>query len=384
MIASANGTLPANPRQIFYAARPRMLEMTKLEKLDSKYFTQTLLPNFMNANPGLTEGWNIAWDDRGHFTEPHTGHEIGLGTLAVRDYIRSLHEVKIEPVGVAAAKVKTRGPRGRYAGVLYIEKEGFTSILEAAEIAKRYDLAICSSKGMSVTACRMLVEELCGRQGLPLFILHDFDKAGFSIRQTLFTSNRRYTFRHKIKTVIDLGLRLEDVTDLNLPSEPVSFGKAKAKASEGEDFDDGDDDDGEGGSSEVGGSKEAAALNLRDNGATDAEIAFLLTGEGNTGQRVELNAMPSDVFVAFVERKLTEHGLRKVVPAAETLAATYAAFKRGAMAKAALEAELTRLNALAVEVPGDLRSRVVAYLEANRTVTWDDAVREIMEEDEER
>ena len=54
------------------------------------------------------------------------------------------------------------------------------------------------------------------------------------------------------------------------------------------------------------------------------------------------------------------------------------------MAKAALEAELTRINALAVEVPGDLRSRVVAYLEATRTVTWDDAVREIMEEDEER
>ena len=44
-----------------------------------------------------------------------------------------------------------------------------------------------STKGMSVTACRMLVEELCGRQGLPLFVLHDFDKSGFSIQQTLIT-----------------------------------------------------------------------------------------------------------------------------------------------------------------------------------------------------
>jgi Histidine kinase-, DNA gyrase B-, and HSP90-like ATPase len=371
MIASANGTLPANPRQIFYAARPRMLEKTKLEKLDSRYFTQTLLPDFMNANPGLTEGWNIAWDDRGHFTEPHTGREIGLGTLAVKDYIRSLSEMKIEPASIAAAKVTTRGPKGRYAGVLYIEKEGFTAILEAAEIAKRYDLAIASSKGMSVTACRMLVEELCGRQGLPLFILHDFDKAGFSILKTLFTSNRRYTFKHKI-VPIDLGLRLEDVIELNLPSEPVSFGKRKRKASEDEDFDD---------DSEVGDSKEAAALNLRDNGATQAEIDYMLTGEGNTGRRVELNAMPSDVFVAFVERKLTGHGLRKVIPAAETLAETYAAFKRSQMAAEALEAELARLNATPVDTPAELRERVDAYLEANPAETWDDALQAIMEDE---
>ena len=39
-----------------------------------------------------------------------------------------------------------------------------------------------------------------------------------------------------------------------------------------------------------------------------------MTGPGNTGQRVELNAMTSDQFVAFVERKLTEHGAAKVIP----------------------------------------------------------------------
>jgi hypothetical protein len=58
-----------------------------------------------------------------------------LGTLAVKDYIRSLHEMKIEPVGVAAAKVKTRGPRGRYAGVLYIEKEAYGSRCPGGERA---------------------------------------------------------------------------------------------------------------------------------------------------------------------------------------------------------------------------------------------------------
>ena len=43
MTASANGTLPANPRQIYYAARPEMLRLTELSAIDSNYFCQTLL-----------------------------------------------------------------------------------------------------------------------------------------------------------------------------------------------------------------------------------------------------------------------------------------------------------------------------------------------------
>ena len=31
MTASANGTLPANPRQIYYAARPEMLRLTETD-----------------------------------------------------------------------------------------------------------------------------------------------------------------------------------------------------------------------------------------------------------------------------------------------------------------------------------------------------------------
>jgi hypothetical protein len=90
--------------------------------------------------------------------------------------------------------------------VLFLEKEGFTQILEAARIAERYDLAIMSTKGMSVTASRTLVEDLCGKRGLKLLVLHEFDVSGFSIKQTLVTSNRRYSFRHAIN-FIDLGLK---------------------------------------------------------------------------------------------------------------------------------------------------------------------------------
>ena len=113
-------------------------------------------------------------------------------------------------------------------------------ILEAAKIAERYDLAIMSTKGMSVTAARTLVEDLCGRRRLKLLVLHDFDVAGFSIKQTLVTSNRRHYFRHAIN-FIDLGLRLADVEEMGLDAEPTS--------------NKGDDD--------------AIARRLRINGATD-------------------------------------------------------------------------------------------------------------------
>ena len=47
---------------------------------------------------------------------------------------------------------------------------------------------------------------------------------------------------------------------------------------------------------------------LAGNGATNAEIGILLN------ERVELNAMTSDVLIAMIERKLKTYGLKKVVP----------------------------------------------------------------------
>jgi hypothetical protein len=96
--------------------------------------------------------------------------------------------------------------------------------------------------------------------------------------------------------------------------------------------------------------------------------------QGKRGQRVELNAMTSDQFVAFVERKLTEHGAAKVTPSPETLAATYAAHVRGARARATFEAEFIRLNAEPVDVPADLDARVRAYLAEHPFETWDAAI----------
>ena len=46
MAASANDTLPATARQVMYAARPKIQELTG-RNLDDAYFTQTLLPDYI-------------------------------------------------------------------------------------------------------------------------------------------------------------------------------------------------------------------------------------------------------------------------------------------------------------------------------------------------
>jgi hypothetical protein len=213
-------------------------------------------------------------------------------------------------------------------------------------IEERFDIAVMSTKGMSTSAARLLVDGLAA-DGVRLFILHDFDIAGFSIRKTLTESGRRHQFKNTLDFV-DLGLRLADVERLGLESEPVALGKNRA----------------------------ALAERLKVNRATGAEIEFLMSG-----RRVELNAMPSDMFVRFVEDGLRTHGVEKVVPDASLLANAYVAMKRSAQAGTALAAELERLNADPVETPAGLADEVRRRLAENPAATWDDAVKAIAVED---
>jgi hypothetical protein len=91
--------------------------------------------------------------------------------------------------------------------------------------------------------------------------------------------------------------------------------------------------------------------------------------------------MTSDQFVAFVERKLTEAGARKVVPDGATMAETYTAFKREEFARPVVERWFQRHARRPVAVPPDLEARVRAYLAEHLAETWDMAVRKIAEEE---
>jgi DNA topoisomerase VI subunit A len=92
--------------------------------------------------------------------------------------------------------------------------------MEAAQIAERFDVGIMSTKGLSVTAARRLLDELSASPYLKrVVVLHDFDVYAFSIFGTLFNDTRRYAFENEVP-VVDLGLRLSDVEALELDPEP--------------------------------------------------------------------------------------------------------------------------------------------------------------------
>jgi len=341
MAASANGTLPASARQVMYQARPFIQEKMGGQQLNDQYFCQQLLPDYMAE---YKVAWDVTYDDRGHFIEPHTGHSIGLGTIGVRDYLASIDAPELAEPSLAPGGVATRGPSGCFGAVLFIEKEGFLPLLEAVHLAERYDLAIMSTKGMSSTAARTLIDNLCKNQ-VPLLVLHDLDKAGFSIVGTLQRDTRRFVFGNQAK-VIDLGLRLADVRALDL------------EASAEDVFDRG---------------RDAAKLeNLRKNGATRAEAEFLLT------QRIELNALTSNQLVAFIERKLRQYGVKKVMPAKDMLAETYRMFARSNAAEQIVQRELNKLDADAdVKIPPDLSERLGKYLKEHPQERWVEAVKHL-------
>ena len=198
MKASDNGTLPANQRQIMYALRPKVIDElpgTDPSNFDT-YFHGTLLDAYLNKyEPDWAD--NVVRDARGTLLEPHTGREIALGTLAVRSYLQRVksHKVSEPSFALTEARYPTLGPKHAFGAILFVEKEGFEPLFRAAQIAERFDVAIMSTKGMSVRAARQLIDEL-HRYNVPVFALHDCDKAGFSIFGTLGRDSIRYKFRH--------------------------------------------------------------------------------------------------------------------------------------------------------------------------------------------
>ena len=318
MAASGNGTLPAKVRQIYYQARGKVMAMTDDKHLDYGYFSQVLVPDYIEEY-GVT--WDVVYDARGHFAEPHTSRRIGCGTLEVGNYLHAMKEPEVVAAEFSDANVEIIGPSGNIAGVLYCEKEGFDPLFRKVNLANRYDLMIISNKGVSVTAARLLVDQICGDNDLPLFVLHDFDVAGFMILGTLYRDTRRYEFSNTIAPV-DLGLRLEDITDLE--REPAAASKTRdANLRE----------------------------QLAENSATNAEIEILLR------ERVELNATPSDALIEMIERKLKAYGLKKVIPDGDLLAEAYRAFHRSNELKEQFEELESEFEESAIKVPKNLKVR---------------------------
>ena len=134
--------------------------------------------------------------------------------------------------------------------------------------------------------------------------------------------------------IIDIGLRLADVNHLGLDAEPVPT----------------PEDD----------TWEKRQETLWSHGATKDEISFLYS------RRVELNALPAADFIRFIERKLTDHGLRKVIPADDAVLERHA---RYVIEQELLGKKLEKMrgqieaDAAAVKLPDNLRKRVEKLLQ---------------------
>jgi hypothetical protein len=248
-------------RDLYYATRPLAYAHADWEgdkELDYRYFSQQLLTEYQELRSPIAGLWR---DPRGHLHEPHTGHSIALGTREVGAY---------------------QFPEYTFDKILYIEKEGEWPKLQAARLAERYDMGIASAKGYPVEAVRDLFSRAEGGD-YQLFVFHDADIDGYNIARVLGNATRRMP-HHKVD-VVDIGLTVEDALGMGLESEPFSR-------------------------------KKGIPWQVRRRLSDEAKEYFV-----DRQERFELNAiLPDTRRIKYIERKLTENGVRlKVIPPEETL-----------------------------------------------------------------
>ncbi len=231
--------------------------------LEYDYFGNKIIPGY-EAKHGEIEG--LIREPRGHLLEAHTVDEDEpreVGTEFVAEF---------EP------------PDYYYDKVLYVEKHGIAQGLVDQHLGKKYDMAILASKGYGTVANRELLEKFAD-EGYEVYVLHDCDVDGFGILANLQEGNSRAA--GLAGTAVDLGMRLQDARDLGLIGEEATRQKAL----------------------------QAYLVTY----LTDEE-ADLFTGTRRNAKvweytRFELNEIPSEQRLPFVERKLEEAGVGpKVIP----------------------------------------------------------------------
>ena len=131
--ASGGGQYRYSLRQLFYAVRPRVIDVAGNEP-DYGYFSRVVGEYEADNGRDLPGMYR---DDRGVLYHPHTGETIPLGTRAVEEY---------------------RRPAWTFNKILYCEKEGFFPILGDAQWPERHNCALLSSKGYASRAARDVLD----------------------------------------------------------------------------------------------------------------------------------------------------------------------------------------------------------------------------------
>src|SRR5262249_18668740 len=89
----------------------------------------------------------------------------------------------------------------------------------------------------------------------------------------------------------------------------------------------------------------------------------------------------SDQFIEFLERKLDENGIEKLIPSHKELARAYTMFAEGEELKAefAKIREDSAAKRRKVKVPKDLAKRVAEVLDEHPEIPWPQAVHSLLD-----
>lgn len=294
--ASGGGLYRFAQRQLLYVLRPIVWEKLQ-QKLKTNNFTKIITEYEAEHGPIL----NMYRDNRGALYQPHTGEgDIPVGTLMVEDYER---------------------PPWTFNKIVYVEKQGFFETLKAEKWPERYDCALLTGKGYSSRAIRDLIDILAEHdEPVQVFCVHDADAAGTMIMQTLQKATMARGAR-KIE-IINLGLEAWEAEDMELEVEEFEVTEKRRPVAD-------------------------YVLEREDGEKWD---------EWFQSNRYELNAMTTPQFLEWLEGKMEEHAVGKVVPPPEVIA----------------EEAQTRLKA-------ELRTRITARIlrEANLDAQVDKAMTEV-------
>jgi hypothetical protein len=261
-LAGTNGRYRFSQRQLFYKVRPFIIEETGEEP---KWGTFTDNLTDYEEKHGRLAVAGLTRDPRGVVYHPHRDEEIPLGTLAIEEYER---------------------PPWTFNKVLYCEKEGFFSILRSEQWPERHDCALLTAKGHATRAAKDLIDHLGDTDGdevVTFYCIHDADAAGTMIHQALQEATATRGARRA--RIVNLGLDPWEAMAMDLPVESVTYEKRQPVARYVEEY----------------------------GQARDEDWADWLQTH-----RVELNAMTTEAFIAWLDGKMADRG-GKVIPPADIL-----------------------------------------------------------------
>ena len=240
----------------------------------------------------------------------------------------------------------------RYQAVLYIEKEGFEPLLEEAQIAERFDLAILSCKGQSVVAARHVCRSRLQRRRTEfpclLFTISIKPDSRSASGSPPFQIGRRKMIEwptasrmRSTSPILDCDSPMS--RSMGLGSETVAFKGYFAS----------------------------------DSIATPDEQKFL-----RSGRRVEFNAFTSPQFIEWLEAKLTKHGLgKRLIPEDTILADAYRRAVAVAHINSAIDGAIKGAEQLAGEavIPKALSRQLRKAMKESGGEAWDAALYRIVQ-----